>query len=133
MIPIQGNISLINTAGYNVLTAASDYTGNTAINGGTLVATSMADGGTASAIGSSSNAAGNLLINGGILKYTGAAATTDRLFTLGNSGGTLNGSGTGALQFLNTGNIAFANPGVASHADPHRLDLLQFAATDPGR
>jgi fibronectin-binding autotransporter adhesin len=76
---------------------AGDY------NGTTLTVTSLANGGSASGIGSSTNAAANLHIQGGTLRYEGAATSTDRLFTIGTRGATLDASGTGALTFSNTG------------------------------
>ncbi len=72
-------------------------------NGTTLTVTSLANGGAASSIGSSSNAASNLHIQGGTLRYEGAAASTDRLFTIGTRGATLDASGSGALVFNNSG------------------------------
>src|SRR5690606_21932166 len=67
--------------------------------------TSLADGDVASNIGASSNAAENLLLNRGTLQYTGGAVTTDRLFSIGSGGGTIESSGSGALNFSNTGSI----------------------------
>ena len=49
----------------------------------------------------------NLVFNGGTLRYTGAAVSTDRLFSVGTGGGTLDASGTGAANFTNTGSMAF--------------------------
>lgn len=91
----------------------------TAINGTTLTlsanATATGSGtaatiGTANGIGISTNAASNLVIGGGTLQYTGAAVSTDRLFTLGygtngTATGTLESSGTGAVTFTNTGTL----------------------------
>ncbi len=76
----------------------------------TLTATTLANGGAASSIGSSSNAASNLVIQGSTLKYEGAATSTDRLFTVGTSGATLDASGTGAVSFTNPGALAIAVP-----------------------
>jgi fibronectin-binding autotransporter adhesin len=59
----------------------------------------FAIGATNSSLGTSTSAATNLILDGGTLKYTGAATTTNRLFTLGASGGSLDASGTGALNF----------------------------------
>ena len=92
-------------AGTLVLGKVNTYTGATYV-GGNLSASALANGGSASSIGASTNVASNLVLNRGTLQYTGAATTTDRLFTLGNGGGTIDSSGTGALQFTNTGSIA---------------------------
>lgn len=108
------------------ITATNNYTGATriqgrtmvtnqdaaAVNGGvaggqfngtTLTVTSLANGGAPSGIGASSNAGQNLHIQGGTLRYEGAATTTDRLFTIGTRGATIDSSGAGPLVFSNTG------------------------------
>lgn len=72
-------------------------------NGTTLTVTSLANGGVASGVGASTSAASNLHIQGGTLRYQGAATTTDRLFTIGTQGASIDSSGTGALVFSNTG------------------------------
>jgi autotransporter-associated beta strand protein len=72
-------------------------------NGTTLTVTSLANGGVASGIGASTNAGSNLHLQGGTLRYEGAATSTDRLFTIGTRGATLDASGSGALVFNNTG------------------------------
>lgn len=64
------------------LSAANTYTGATQISAGTLSIATVANGGTASNLGASSNAAGNLLFDGGTLRYTGVTASTDRSFTI---------------------------------------------------
>ncbi len=58
-----------------------------------------------------SNVAANLVINGGTLQYTGAAASTDRLFTFGSTGATFDGSGTGAINFNNTASTVASGTG----------------------
>ena len=73
----------------------------------------LANGGVASSIGSSSNAAANLRIQGSTLRYIGTGDSTDRLFTLGTGGGTIDSSGSGALVFSNSG--ALAIPDAADH------------------
>ncbi|HEY8993364.1 MAG TPA: autotransporter-associated beta strand repeat-containing protein [Lacunisphaera sp.] len=94
------------------LTGSNSYTGATTINAGTLSASSLADGGSNSSIGASSNAASNLILNGGTLQYTGAAVSTDRLFSL-QASSSINASGTGAVNFTNTGSMDF-NGGTAA-------------------
>lgn len=117
-ITLGGNISgagglLLSGAGTVFLPGTNTYAGPTMINSGVLSVSLLGAegaGGIASGIGQSSNAAANLVLNGGTLQYTGAATTTDRLFTLGPSGGTLDASGSGAIAFTNTGSIAFSTP-----------------------
>jgi fibronectin-binding autotransporter adhesin len=70
--------------------------------GTTLTATTLADGGSPSSIGNSTSLASNLHIQGSTLKYVGGAASTDRLFTIGTGGATIDASGTGAINFTNT-------------------------------
>ena len=87
---------------------ANTYTGITTLRGGTLLVGTLADGGSPSDIGSASSAGANLVFSGGALRYTGAAASMNRLFTVTSSGGTIANEGTGALT-LN-------NPGAVSHS-----------------
>ena len=99
-------------AGYMLASGSSGYTGNTTISGGTLAVTTLANGGSSSAIGASANTASTLLLgNGTTLEYTGTGHSTDRLFTVNGSAAghsaTLNASGTGAANFTNSGNLAW--------------------------
>ncbi|WP_395748858.1 autotransporter-associated beta strand repeat-containing protein [Prosthecobacter sp.] len=118
------------------LTGVNSFSGGVSILGGTLVVTSLADGGVASSIGNSSNDAANLVFSGGTLQYTGSNASIyqvtqtpsvsiDRLFTLA-ANGTIDSSGqfgnsvlaTGnrndaALIFRNQGDIAFSGAATA--------------------
>ncbi|MBB5035635.1 autotransporter-associated beta strand repeat-containing protein [Prosthecobacter vanneervenii] len=106
---VIGGSGSLTQAGSGTMTVsgANTYTGSTIINAGVLSVASIANGGTSSNLGASSSAASNLVINGGTLKYTGAAATTDRLFSVGTSGGTVDASGTGAVNFTNAGSMGF--------------------------
>ena len=72
-------------------------------NGTTLAVSSLADGN--SSIGGST-AAADLMIQGSTLRYEGSGESTNRLFTMGTAGATLDASGSGAIQFTNTSAIA---------------------------
>ncbi len=87
----------------NISATANAWTGATTISGGTLQVSGGA--GAFAAIGSNSSIgkgdatsnatnAASLVLNGGTLQFTGAAAaTTNRLFTIGTGGATLDASG----------------------------------------
>ena len=103
------------------LSGANSYSGITTINGGTLNATTLANINTNSSIGRGSVAgsAADWVFGGGTFQYnTAAAASTDRLFTLGNTSGltaTLDSSAASAsdtLSLTGTGAIAFGGSGA---------------------
>ncbi|MEI9400681.1 autotransporter-associated beta strand repeat-containing protein [Mesorhizobium argentiipisi] len=110
---ISGSGQLIKSGGgFEALSGCdSSYTGATVVNAGRLTVSCLADGGSNSSIGASSNAAVNLVLNGGTLQYIGAAGSTDRRFTLGASGGTLDASGTGAINFTSTAPVTLSGTG----------------------
>jgi hypothetical protein len=96
-----------------VLAGTNTYTGVTSLQGGVLSVSLLADGGAASNIGAAGSAAANLELRGGTLRYTGAGASTDRLFALGVAAGSrLESAGTGTLVFGNPGAIAFTGSGA---------------------
>ena len=95
-----------------VLTGNNSYTGITTISGGVLSVSSLADGGSNSNIGAAAVANANLSINGGTLKYTGTGSSTNRGFTIGASGATIDASGSGALAFTNTSSVSGGGAGV---------------------
>jgi fibronectin-binding autotransporter adhesin len=72
----------------------------------TLTVMTLADGGQASSIGNSASDASNVVVQGGTLKYVGGAVTTNRLFTVGTRGGTIDASGSGALTFSSSAPLA---------------------------
>lgn len=110
---ISGSGRLVKSGGGTQILSGcnNSYDGSTSINGGTLVVSCLANGGSVSSIGDSGPAASNLVINGGTLQYTGAATSTDRQFTLGASGGTLNASGTGPINFTSTAPVTMSGSG----------------------
>lgn len=113
VISSTGGLTYGGTGTMTLSNAASTYTGVTRVNSGTLSVGTLANGGVASGIGQSTNAVGNLVLDGGTFRYTGATVSTDRLFSVGGSGGTLNASGSGAVTFSNAGALGFANtPGT---------------------
>jgi len=101
------------TGTLSLTSATSNYNGVTTINAGILSVSTLAAGGSVSSIGNSTNAAANLIINGGTLQYLGSGAATDRLFTIGSSGATIDSSGTGALTMNNTGSIAYTGTNIS--------------------
>jgi fibronectin-binding autotransporter adhesin len=94
------------------LTGANTYTGATNINAGTVSVATVANGGVASPLGAGANTADKLVVDGGTLRYTGATASTDRLFSVGVAGGTLDASGAGPLTFTNGGALGFTGSGA---------------------
>ena len=115
-----GNIygPLIKTgSGTLKLTALNTYNGSTIISGGVLSIASLLTEGSAglgtaaSGIGDSNNAGPALVLDGGTLQYTGATTTTDRTFTLDQNGGSIDASGSGAVNFNNILADAFTGTG----------------------
>jgi fibronectin-binding autotransporter adhesin len=85
---------------------ANANTGVATVRGGTLIVSTLANGGSASDIGASSSAGTNVVLSGGALQYTGPAASINRLFTVATSGGTIDVEGTGSLSLNNPGAIS---------------------------
>jgi fibronectin-binding autotransporter adhesin len=100
-----------------VLSGNSGYKSPTTLSGGVLSVSAMANIGSSSNIGtgdstSSASNAASLILDGGTLQYTGIAVSTNRLFTLTQNGGTIDGSGSGALNLNNGGSIVFSGSGT---------------------
>src|SRR5207247_1816275 len=111
---ISGSARLIKSGSGSLTLAggANAHTGGTTLSGGRWSVGTLAPGGAASDIGASSSSAGNLVLNGGTLQYTGGGASSDRLFTLGTGGGTIDASGSGALDLNNPGAVGLSGPGA---------------------
>jgi autotransporter-associated beta strand protein len=115
---ISGTGALTLSAGTLTLSGANTYTGVTNIDGGILNAAVFGSVNTASSFGAGSagGSAADLAFGGGTLQYTGtSAASTNRLFTIGDAAGnsaTIDSSATSAadsLIFSGAGGIAFVN------------------------
>ena len=117
-----GTLTLSNTA--------STYTGATQILASVMEVAALANGGTASSIGQSTNAASNLVFGAptATLRYNGSSnAITNRGFTLSSGAGggaTIESSGSGTLTIDNTVAMAYGT------ADQTRL--LTLGGTNTG-
>lgn len=99
-------------AGTLTLNANNTYTGATTIEGGTIAITAMSNAGTGSQLGASSSDAANLVLNGGTLRYAGTTSTsTDRAFTIGVNGGTLDSGSQGQMRFVGTASVVASGTG----------------------
>ncbi|MEO5715947.1 MAG: autotransporter-associated beta strand repeat-containing protein [Luteolibacter sp.] len=108
-----GSLTKMSINKLSLSNAASDYTGTTTVSAGTLNVGTFANVNTVSSLGkgSAGGSSADLVLNGGTLQYTGATAqSTNRLFSVGSSGATLDASGTSgavALAFTGTGAMGF--------------------------
>ncbi|WP_333679962.1 autotransporter-associated beta strand repeat-containing protein [Dyella sp.] len=77
-----GGLTTSGGGGAHVMQGCNNsYTGITTLNGAGISTDCLANGGSPSGIGASSNASSNLVFNGGTLTYTGATVSTDRGFS----------------------------------------------------
>jgi fibronectin-binding autotransporter adhesin len=137
----SGNINLgvllagVNDVSYNgtgtlfLVNPANTYTGPTFVSsGGTINAATLANGGSPSSIGASSNVAQALGLFGGTLQYTGAVAvSTDRLFSVTNGSGTIDASGS-----IPAATVSFTNPGVSSPFNGFGVQTLVLKGSNTG-
>ncbi|MCX6920859.1 MAG: autotransporter-associated beta strand repeat-containing protein [Verrucomicrobia bacterium] len=100
-----------NSGSTTISSTANTYTLRTEIgNGNILTVASLGDAGANSSIGAAAATATNLVLDNGTLRYAGSTAqTTNRLFSLGANGATLDASGTGSgtMSFTGTGSLGF--------------------------
>ena len=111
---ISGGAVNFSKAGAGTLvlgSASNNYSGNTTISGGVLSVNTLANGGSPSSIGTSSNAATSLVLDGGTLQYTGGAVSIDRQFTLTQNGGGLDSSGSDAITFTSMAAVTTTGSG----------------------
>ena len=108
---IAGETGLTKTGGGRLtLNTANTYAGASVISGGTLSVAALANGGQPSGIGAAPAAAANLSLSGGAtLQYTGNSASSDRGFTLGSGGATVDVSAANQTLTL-SGTVAGAYP-----------------------
>ena len=106
----------------------------TTVSGGTLSVSALANGGSASDIGAAANSAANLVLDSGTLSYTGGAASIDRLFSISTGGGTIDVSGSGALNLNNTGAVGYCRlRRTCAQFDGHTAsDTLAASLADNG-
>ena len=109
---ISGSANLIKSgSGVLILNKAQNtFTGTVTVNTGTLSLVSMGNGYSNDSLGGSSSFATNLVINNNAtLGYIGSAnSSSDRLFTVGTGGMTLENSGSGTLALTNNGVMQMA-------------------------
>ena len=98
--------------GVQTLAGSNSFTGIVRLGAGTLSITSMADGGSNSNIGASTNGAGNLVFSGGTLSYNGTGENCNRLFEVTPLGGTFSSNAVSSyLTLTNTGLLSMTDVG----------------------
>lgn len=109
-------ITILGTTGtVNFVNATNDFTGSLTLTGSSpLVVGALTNGGVAGAMGAASADASKLIFNGGRLRVNGGtASSTDRLFTLRTTGGTIDSANNAAaVSFTNTGAIVMEGTGA---------------------
>jgi fibronectin-binding autotransporter adhesin len=138
-----GGLRVDSAGGTVTLSGANTYAGSTTVNSGVLSVGTLANGGVASPIGASSNDAASLIIDGGTLQIRRIfgnfglhAISTDRLFTLGINGGTIDAE-VAVLNYAGSSIplVSFSNPGaiVLTGTDTARTLTLQAGRIPPSR
>ncbi len=114
------------------LNSSHDYTGVTRIEGGTVSIPSIADGGDPSPIGASAADPANLSLGGGTLDYTGAAATTDRGFSISATNNTITSTINNANDLTFTGPVTVPTFGRLQKTGAGNLTLSNAGANQLG-
>lgn len=108
---ITGNATIVKSGAELLsLGGAHTFTGEVAMNGGTVSVDTLADSNVASPLGAGTT----LSFNGGTLEYTGFAGATNRAITLGASGGTIQSTTNITLSGLVTGTGSLTKTGAAT-------------------
>ncbi len=115
-------------AGTWSFTANNSFTGPLTIAGGRLNLSFIGNGGAASQVGQSPKAGANLNLNGGTLAYTGITASTDRGFSTGAAGGTIEVPAATTLTFGSSG-AAFALAGTLTKTGAGTLALATYTGS----
>jgi fibronectin-binding autotransporter adhesin len=97
------------------------YTGRTVLGGSTLIASTLANGGSASSIGSASASPTNLVFAGGNLRYTGPAVAINRGYSV---------SGSSTLDV--EGNLTLSGPVTATAGNFTKEGPAQLAYNSAG-
>lgn len=111
-----------------LLSGENDHTTPTIISGGVLIATTLADAGSPSSIGSASDISGNLVINGATLRHDAAnIATTNRKFAVGLDGATIDSSAVASTDIVN-----FSTPFAMGFSSQLGARTLTLTGSNPG-
>jgi len=126
-------------AGTLILNNKNSYEGATIVYDGVLEFNSIANGGTASAIGASKNFAQNWIFDGGTYRYTGGKASTDRnaqvksasTLEVKSAALTLNGTfeGQGDLTFAGGGSVEIPDTTFFAYTGATRLEGKLYLST----
>ncbi|MGB8166194.1 MAG: autotransporter-associated beta strand repeat-containing protein, partial [Chthoniobacteraceae bacterium] len=131
LIGDNGGATNINKTGggtWVLSNAASTYTGATTITAGILNAGTFAASNTPSSLGLGTGANTDLVLNGGTLQYSGGrAATTDRTFSVGLNGGTIDSSAANPLHTL-----SFTGSGAMGFNNQNGTHTLTLGGTNAG-
>ena len=106
-----------------VLSNTNTFSGPLVIEGGSVITSTITNGGVASPLGAAPKIATNLVLNGGKLTYAGTTTTTDRNISLGVNGGGITVSNSSTVLT----SAQFSGPGRLTKEGPGRL---AFAASN---